>query len=100
MHKEKHNILYIIKAHGYTGINQISKVRYLSVGIKTMRLDSFKTRIMSDESLCQDFDRCVTLYKEFFKKLIADNRQSRGIAASSTNNASGNNSVTFTLKDR
>ena len=52
LHKEK---------HGYTGIDQRSKVRYLIKGIKTTGLDSVNTRIMSDEGLHQDFDRCVTL---------------------------------------
>ena len=55
---------------------------------------------MSDERLRQDFDGCITLYKDFMKHLIADNRRSLGIVASSTNNASGNKSVTFSPEDR
>ena len=51
---------------------------------------------MSDESLRQDFDECVTLYKDFLKQLSADDRKSLGIAASRTNNASGKKSVKFT----
>ena len=46
---------------GYTGINKISKVRYLSNNIKTMGLDSVNTSIMSDKGLHQDFDGYVTL---------------------------------------
>ena len=95
LHKEHHNILESLKDHGYTGINQKSKVGYLSKGINTTSLDSVKTRIISDESLRQDFEGCVTLYKDFFKKLSADDRQLLDIAASITNNASGNKSVTF-----
>ena len=55
---------------------------------------------MSDESLTQDFYECVTLYIEFVKQSSADGMQSLGIAASSTNNAIGNKSVTFPLEDR
>ena len=51
LHKEQHNILEILKEHGYTCIDQPSRVRYLSEGINTTILEFFKTRIMSDESL-------------------------------------------------
>ena len=95
LHKEQHNILNSLKEHGYTGINQQSKVRYLSEFIKTTSLYSAKTYITSDESLRQDFDGCVKLNKYFVKQSITDDRQSLGIAASITNNSSGNKSVTF-----
>ena len=65
LHKEKHNIIESLKEHGYTVVEQLLQVRYLNEGIKTTGLNSVKTRIMSDESLSQDFDKCVTLYKEF-----------------------------------
>ena len=68
LHKKQHNILKNLKDHGYTVIDQISKVRYLSEGIKTTSLDSVKTRIMSDESLTQYFYGCVTMYKESVKQ--------------------------------
>ena len=55
---------------------------------------------MSDEILHQDFDGCVTLYKDFLKQSRADNRQLLGIAASSTNNDSGNKSITLSPEDR
>ena len=55
---------------------------------------------MADESLCLDFDICVTLYKYFVKQSSADDRQLLGIVASVTNNASGNNSDMFSPKDR
>ena len=54
---------------------------------------------MLGKSLRQYFDRCVTLYNEFVKQSSEDGRQSLGIAASSTNNAIGNKSVTSPLKD-
>ena len=78
-----------------TGIEQRSKVRYLSEVIKTTSLNSVKTRIMSYESLRQGFDRCVTLYNDFVKQSSVNDRQSLGIAATSTNNSGGTKSVTF-----
>ena len=98
MQKNQHNILDCIKEHGYTGINQKSKVRYLSKGINTTSLDSVKTCIMSDESMLQDFYGCVTSYKGFVKRSSADNRQLLFNAASSKNGAGGNISVTFSPK--
>ena len=65
LHKEQDNILKNIKEHRYTGIDQLSTVTYLIEVINTMGLDSVKTFIMSDESLRQYFERCVTLYKYF-----------------------------------
>ena len=84
LRKEQHNILGSLKEHGYTGIEQRSKVRYLSKGINTTSINSVKIYIMSDEILRQDFD----------------NRLLLGIAESSTNNASGNKSVIFPPEDR
>ena len=61
LQKEQQNILDSLKEYGYIEIDESSKVRYLSEGIKTIILTSVKTYIMSDESLRQDFDGCVTL---------------------------------------
>ena len=65
LHQEKHNILKSLKEHEYTGIDHISKVRYPREGIKTTVLDSVRTHRMSEKGLRQDFDGCVTLYKDF-----------------------------------
>ena len=50
---------------------------------------------MSDKSLRQDFDGCVTLYKEFVKHSSTNDRQSLGITAARTKNYGGTKSVTF-----
>ena len=100
LHEEQHNILEILKEHGYTGIDHRSKVSYLSEGINTISLYSVKTHIMSDESLRQYFDGCVTLCKEFLKQPSGKNRQSLCIEAASTKNASSTKSVTFYPEDR
>ena len=100
LHKEHYNILESLKDHGYTIIDQRSKFRYLSEVIKTTRLYSVKTCIISDESLHQYFYGCVTLYKDFLKQSSVDDRQALGIAAESNNNTSGKKSVTFPPEDR
>ena len=56
LHKNKHNILDSLKRQRYNGIDQQSKVRYLSKSIKTTGLDLVKTCIMSDETLRHYFD--------------------------------------------
>ena len=55
---------------------------------------------MSYVGLRQDFDRCMTIYNGFIKQSSADDRQSLGIATSSSNGASGNKSVLVALKDQ
>lgn len=54
--------------HGNTLIDPHSKVRYLLDGTKTDKFDAVKTRIMSDESLRNDFDACVTLYQDCIRQ--------------------------------
>jgi hypothetical protein len=70
MHKSQHSIMEGLVEHGYTGIDPRSKVRYLLDGIKTDKFDSVKTRIMSDATLRNDFDSCVTLYQDFIKQTV------------------------------
>jgi hypothetical protein len=67
VHKTQHSIMEGLVEHGYTGIDPRSKVRFLLDGIKTDKFDSVKTRIMSDATLRNDFDACVTLYQDFIK---------------------------------
>ena len=84
-----------LKEHGYTGIEQQSKVGYLNKGIKTTGLESANNSIISDETLCHDFDGYVTLYKGLFNQSSADDIQLIGISSSIKDNSSGNDSVTF-----
>ena len=83
MHLHQHLILEALVAHGYTGINAGSKVRYLLGGIKCAVLDTVRTRIMSDEDLRMDFARCVTLFKDFVKQSAQTMHAQLGIAAMS-----------------
>ena len=68
VHKQQHSIMEGLVEHGYTGIDPRSKVRYLLDGIKTDKFDAVKTRIMSDEKLRNDFDKCVTLYQDYIRQ--------------------------------
>ena len=61
-------ILTGIVKHGYSGIYDWSKVRYLIAVIKTKVLDPVKTQIMASATLKNDFDACVNLYKNFIEQ--------------------------------
>ena len=67
-HVHQHLILTNLVEHGYSGIDERSKVRHLLDGIKTDKLDSVRTRIFSDEILQNDFDASVSLFKDFIKQ--------------------------------
>ena len=68
VHKEQHHVLTNLEQHGYKGIDDRSKVRFLIDGIKTTRLDTVKATILSSDEYRADFDKCVTLYKDFIKQ--------------------------------
>ena len=64
-HVDQHAILTGFVEHGYSGIDDWSKVRHLMAFIKTKVLDPVKTRIMASATLRNDFDASVNLYKDF-----------------------------------
>ena len=84
---EQHGILERLTDYGYSGIDKRSKVRHLIDSVKTTSLDTVKTRILSDETLRQDYDACVTLYTDFLKQSKTDNATA-GIAAFNTDDKS------------
>ena len=67
-HVDQHAILTGLVEHGYSGIDDRSKVRHLMAGIKTKVLDPVKTQIMASAALRNDFDACVNLYKDFIEQ--------------------------------
>ena len=69
LHVDQHAILNGLTDHGYSGIDDRSKVRHLMDGIKTKELDSVKTQILASANLRSDFDSCVTLYKDFLSQM-------------------------------
>ena len=66
--KEQHTILENLEENGYIGINEISKVWYLIAGIKSGALNSINTTALASSPLCQDFDACMTLYRDYIKQ--------------------------------
>ena len=68
MHVDQHAILTGLVEHGYSGIDDRSKLRHLMAGIKTKVLDPVKTQIMASATLRNDFDTCVNLYKDFIEQ--------------------------------
>ena len=67
-HKEQHHVLLSLETHGYKGVDERSKVRYLNDGIKTSRLDTVKATILSSSEYRSNFDKCVNLYKDFIEQ--------------------------------
>eukprot|EP00978_Attheya_sp_CCMP212_P033949 scaffold139870_cov31-Attheya_sp.AAC.1 len=68
VHKKQHTILANLEADGtHNGINGLTQVRLLNQGIKTKELDVPKSQIMASATLRQDFDECVSLYKDFIE---------------------------------
>ena len=60
-HVDQHAILTGLVKHGYSGIDDRSKVRHLMAGIKTKVLDPVKTQIIASAPLRNNFDACVNL---------------------------------------
>lgn len=81
MHMDQHAILEGLTQHGYSGIDERSKVRHLLDGIKTTTLDTVKTRIMSDAALRADFQRCVNLFQDFIEQKASHEIRDVTIAA-------------------
>ena len=66
---KQHNIIEGLKTHGLvTDMTERRKVFILLEAIKTTKLDAVKTRIMSDDSLRTDYDKCITLFKDFVRR--------------------------------
>ncbi len=66
---KQHNIIEGLKTHGLvTDMTERRKVFILLEAIKTTKLDAVKTRIMSDDDLRTDYDKCITLFKDFVRR--------------------------------
>ena len=68
VHKEQHHVLTSLEQHGYKGIDDRSKVRFLVGGMRTTRLGTVKGTILASDEYGADFDKCVTLGKDFIKQ--------------------------------
>lgn len=68
VHMSLHLIMEGPVEHGCTGLDPRSKVWYLLDGIKTDKFNSYKTHIMSDATLQNNFDACVMFYRDFLNR--------------------------------
>ena len=89
VHTDAHHTLDGLRRYGYAGIDNRSKVRHFIDGIKTPSLDAVKTRIMSDVRLRNDFDQCVTLYKDMIEQQTAQERKSLNVSEVGTEGKDG-----------
>jgi hypothetical protein len=58
--------------HGYSGIDESSKVRLLLAGITTSNYDVVKSQILASPALKMSFEKSVELYKDFIKAKKTD----------------------------
>ena len=68
-HKDQLTILEGLTDHGYCGLDARTKVNFLLNRIKADSLGAVKANTMQDSKLFIDFERCVTFYKDFIKKV-------------------------------
>jgi hypothetical protein len=64
-HTEQHFVLNGLMEHGYSGIDEISKVRLLLAGITTSNFDVVKSHVLASPALKLSFEKSVELYKDF-----------------------------------
>lgn len=104
VHVDQHAILQGLVEHGYSGIDERSKVRHLLAGIKSAALDPVKTRILSDANLRSDFSACVILYKDFIMQVnAASNVRESRVAATMSDKGKGTSSeenIDMSVEDR
>lgn len=90
-HKEQHTILESLTDHGYPGMNARTKVDRLIDGITTDSLDAVKSNILGNEDLRSNFEKCVTLYKDFIKQSGSGRSDNRRVAEVRSKGGSGDN---------
>jgi hypothetical protein len=85
-HKAAHVQLESLMDHGYIGIDERSRVRFLMDSIKTTKLDAPKAQIMASPELRTNFDACATLFKDFVSQAnMNDHSNERQVSALSGN---------------
>ena len=99
VHIDQHTILNCLKQHGYSGIDELSKVRHLTNGIKTKALDSVKTQILSSAALRNNFSTCVNLFQDFIDQDANQETKTVTIAAVRTSD-DGDVQPDMSVKDR
>ena len=89
LHKDQHSIMEGLTEYSYAGIDEHSKVWYLLDGIKMDDLNVIKGQILATAALRNDFDACVTLFRDYLLQVKADKvTEQATIAAVTTNTTS------------
>jgi hypothetical protein len=80
VHKDNHYILESLKAYGYIGMDERTKVRHFMNGVKTKDLDAVKMTINANAELRSNFDKCTSLFKDAVEQAQADHTPSVNIS--------------------
>ena len=104
LHKDQHSILEGLTEHGYAGIDEHSKVQYLLDGIKTDDLNIIKGQILAMAALHNNFDVCVTLFRDYLLQVKANKVMKQAtivVVTTTTTNCEGHDNVTpdMTVED-
>jgi hypothetical protein len=67
IHTEQHSVLNDLMEHGYSGIDESSKVRLLLDGITVSNYDVVKSQMLARPALETSFEKYIELYNEFIK---------------------------------
>ena len=70
---QQHNILDMMKAHGYMGLDEGSKVRKLLKNVRAQELQSIINTINSTPDLQRDYTACVHLFETAIRQNKASN---------------------------
>ena len=96
LHKDQHSILEGLTEHSYAGIDEHSKVRYLLDGIKMDDLNVIKGQILAMAALRNNFDACVTLFRDYLLQVKADKvtkQATIAVVTTSTTNHQGHENL-------
>ena len=88
-HLEQHNISVGMEGHGYSGIDERAKVRYLNDGINNDKLDFVKNQVISYPDLKQYFTGVCSLFSDYIKQCEGMNDPVRNISNVSARNGRG-----------
>jgi hypothetical protein len=78
-HVDQHLILEGLVQHGYSGIDEGSKVRHLTAGIKTNTLEAAMNLVTADNELQQDFNRVVNLFQDVIRNKLTSKPTGRDV---------------------
>ena len=88
---DQHQILADLVKHSYQMMDEGTKVRHLTQGIKKYALNVIKANILATPEIQRDFDIYVSLFKSYIASNWASKELNLNISESNTDSAPGNN---------